>query len=186
MSVRGAEAPWQTADHKFRIIDVWLQKYHSNYCLARILSNSLKCGIRPFVKTVKSFTRSFRRFRRKRPSANWRQAPSAGKTGKGKGMRSLFLLILVVVFYYSLKSIFISFKKKGDLSGGTRDRNRVDDMVKDPSCETYILKSNALTEVFRGERFYFCSEECLEKFRKKNSAWPEQRHHTLLRLGHRV
>ncbi len=85
-------------------------------------------------------------------------------------MRSLFLLILVVVFYYSLKSIFISFKKKGALSGDARDRNRVDDMVKDPSCEAYILKSNALTEVFRGERFYFCSEECLGKFRKENSA----------------
>lgn len=55
------------------------------------------------------------------------------------------------------------------MSGGTRDRDRVDDMVKDPSCETYILKSSALSKVFGGERFYFCSEECLGKFRSKNS-----------------
>ncbi len=82
-------------------------------------------------------------------------------------MRSLFLLILVVIFYYFLKSIFTS--NKNELSGKRKEPERIDDMVKDPFCETYVPKSTALSSLFDGERFYFCSEECLEKFKKKNS-----------------
>lgn len=84
-------------------------------------------------------------------------------------MRSLFLLILVVIFYYFLKSIFTSSKRKNELSGSRKEPERIDDMVKDPFCETYIPKSTALSSLFDGERLYFCSEECLEKFKKKNS-----------------
>ncbi len=82
-------------------------------------------------------------------------------------MRSLFLLIFVVIVYYFLKSIFTSNKNK--LSGNRKEPQRIDDMVKDPFCETYIPKSTALSSLFDGERLYFCSEECLEKFKKKNS-----------------
>lgn len=84
-------------------------------------------------------------------------------------MRSLLILILVVIFYYFIKSFFTSRKERVKPGNGRKVLREVDDMVKDPSCETYIPKSTALEKVYKGKRFYFCSEECVEKFKKQNS-----------------
>ena len=83
-------------------------------------------------------------------------------------MRNLVLLILVVIFYYFIKNLFNAAKGQDKSREGGRMLKDVDDMVKDPSCETYIPKLTAMSKVFKGERHYFCSEECLEKFREKN------------------
>ncbi len=85
-----------------------------------------------------------------------------------KKMRSLFLLILVVIIYYFLKSVFTSSRRRRAAGSRPGVQEKVDDMVKDPSCETYIPKSTALTMVMGGKRYFFCSEECLESFKKKN------------------
>ncbi len=42
-----------------------------------------------------------------------------------------------------------------------------DDMVKDPVCSTYIPKSLAHSHEFEGQAYYFCSEECLAKFKEQ-------------------
>jgi YHS domain-containing protein len=39
-------------------------------------------------------------------------------------------------------------------------------MEKDPVCGTYVDTSSALQGSFRGETKYFCSSECLEKFKQ--------------------
>ncbi len=35
-----------------------------------------------------------------------------------------------------------------------------DELVKDPVCQTYVVRSRAIARVAHGEVRYFCSEEC--------------------------
>ncbi len=44
-----------------------------------------------------------------------------------------------------------------------------EDMVRDPSCNTYIPKDNALSAKAGGEVHYFCSEECRTKFKETHA-----------------
>ena len=37
-------------------------------------------------------------------------------------------------------------------------------MVKDETCNTYLPKEEAIKELYQGQEFYFCSEECRQKF----------------------
>jgi YHS domain-containing protein len=41
-----------------------------------------------------------------------------------------------------------------------------DEMVKDPCCDTYISKKGAISARINGETFYFCSKECLERYKE--------------------
>jgi YHS domain-containing protein len=41
-------------------------------------------------------------------------------------------------------------------------------MEKDPVCGTYVDTSSALRGSFRGETKYFCSSDCLEKFKQSH------------------
>jgi len=45
-----------------------------------------------------------------------------------------------------------------------------EDLVKDPYCGTYVPESSAVKETIDGKTLYFCSNECLEKYKaeKKN------------------
>ena len=38
-----------------------------------------------------------------------------------------------------------------------------DELVKDPVCQTYVVKSRAVTRVTHGEVSYFCSAECARR-----------------------
>jgi YHS domain-containing protein len=42
-----------------------------------------------------------------------------------------------------------------------------EEMVKDTECNRYILKKSSKSIEIKGETFYFCSDECLKKFKKK-------------------
>lgn len=39
-----------------------------------------------------------------------------------------------------------------------------DELVKDPVCETYVLRSRALTRTVGGTTFYFCSRKCAGRY----------------------
>jgi len=39
-----------------------------------------------------------------------------------------------------------------------------EELVQDPYCKTYIPKRSALRKRVSGRNYYFCKQECLEKF----------------------
>jgi YHS domain-containing protein len=39
-----------------------------------------------------------------------------------------------------------------------------EELVQDPYCKTYIPKKSALKKRVSGRNYYFCKQECLEKF----------------------
>jgi YHS domain-containing protein len=51
------------------------------------------------------------------------------------------------------------YANSGKVNGG--------EMVKDPMCNTYIPKKNAVKDTVKGETYYFCSKECRDQFIKK-------------------
>lgn len=44
-----------------------------------------------------------------------------------------------------------------------RPRPLPDELVKDPVCGTYVVRSRAVTRAGGGEVRYFCSEECARR-----------------------
>ena len=65
----------------------------------------------------------------------------------------LLLLIVVVVFLLPLVS-------RRRLSPPRPRPTPPDELVKDPVCQTYIVKSRAVRRTEAGQVRYFCSEQC--------------------------
>jgi YHS domain-containing protein len=47
---------------------------------------------------------------------------------------------------------------------GPGGRAPVDELVKDPVCQTYVVRSRAITRVEEGVPRYFCSDRCARQF----------------------
>jgi YHS domain-containing protein len=55
---------------------------------------------------------------------------------------------------------------------GHRRRDAPDQLVKDPVCHAYIVRSRARTRVQDGVPRYFCSEECARQFENRGAGLP--------------
>ncbi len=84
-----------------------------------------------------------------------------------KGIRNQMRLIIFIIIgylgYVLYKSWFSNSKK--EIKSSTKTDNT---LVLDPYCGVYHSKSNAVIAKFKGEKLYFCSKECRDKFFKKN------------------
>ncbi len=69
----------------------------------------------------------------------------------------LYLIYLIVRFFQSIGQP----SKKDRSTADSLPRRR---MVKDEICNTYIPEEEALKETWKGQVYYFCSEECRQKF----------------------
>ena len=49
----------------------------------------------------------------------------------------------------------------------TENSGVIDEMVKDPFCDTYIPVRDAKRRVINGREYFFCSEACADKFQKE-------------------
>ena len=47
------------------------------------------------------------------------------------------------------------------------DSNGVNQMVKDPVCGTYVLARDSKSLRVHGKTYYFCSDDCRERFANK-------------------
>ena len=79
-------------------------------------------------------------------------------------MRFLIFLGLLILLYYLVKGL-ISPSRSTRIERAGGERALEGEMVKDPSCETYIPKDSAIRARIDGRDHYFCSKECLRKFR---------------------
>lgn len=78
----------------------------------------------------------------------------------------LRLLIGIIVVY-----LLYRFVKGDKLRQGSRKRDLPpagEDLVQDPVCHAYVPLSRACRTSIDGETRYFCSNECLERYRKEN------------------
>jgi len=76
-------------------------------------------------------------------------------------------LILLALFFFLGYTLFTAvvrtLKGKGD-GIPPEKTTRGEEMVRDPSCGTYLPKGEALRKSVGGKTYYFCSERCRKAF----------------------
>ncbi len=79
-------------------------------------------------------------------------------------MRLLILLGIIYLGYRALKSWMLQTPSSGNRGLGKSAAEIDDVMIKDPYCEVYFPKRDAVHLYIDGKDLYFCSTECRDKF----------------------
>jgi len=79
-------------------------------------------------------------------------------------VRFLIFLGLLILLYYLVKG-WISPSKSSRIERAEGRWELENEMVKDPQCETYIPRDSAVRARIGGRDYYFCSKECMRKFK---------------------
>jgi YHS domain-containing protein len=74
---------------------------------------------------------------------------------------TILFFILYYVLLYLLRNI-LSPKK------GMSRESEPEELVQDPNCQTYIPKRSAVKKRFSGNVLYFCSQECMKRYLKRD------------------
>ena len=79
-------------------------------------------------------------------------------------IRFVILAVVAYVFYRALKSWMFPAPDSSKSVAG-KDAGQIDDvMIKDPFCEVYFPKRNAVHLQFDGDDLYFCSAACKDQY----------------------
>jgi YHS domain-containing protein len=84
-------------------------------------------------------------------------------------MRFIFLIILLYLLYRFIRALFYPSTKRNIDTMRSNERPEEDEMVMDPYCETYVPIRNSYSAKINGESLYFCSTECLEKYKQEKA-----------------
>lgn len=84
-------------------------------------------------------------------------------------IRLLFWGLLLYIGYRVIKALLAP---KGT-SNGSAPRHDGEETVRDPICGVYLSRDNAVVGNLEGTRHYFCSMDCLEKFREQLDHTPK-------------
>ena len=78
-------------------------------------------------------------------------------------LKFLILFVVGYLLYRSLRSWMFPDVTKKTVSG--KEAGQIDDvMIKDPYCEAYFPKRNAVHLNLNAKDLYFCSKECRDKY----------------------
>jgi YHS domain-containing protein len=69
----------------------------------------------------------------------------------------LLWVLLAVVLLWPLV-------RRGWRAARVRERVRGDELVKDPVCQTYVVRSRAVSRTAGGQVTYFCSRDCARRY----------------------
>ena len=84
-------------------------------------------------------------------------------------IRIIILAVVGYVAYRALKSWMFPNASSSESVAG-RNACQIDDvMIKDPYCEAYFPKRNAVHLNFDGKDMHFCSTQCKDKFLSAHS-----------------
>ncbi len=79
-------------------------------------------------------------------------------------MLSFFKIILYGFLIYIIYWLYRFFKALSKGSTPRVSKRPSGLMVKDEMCNTYLPKESALKADYAGKEYYFCSNECRQKF----------------------
>lgn len=86
-------------------------------------------------------------------------------------LTGIFRIILYAFLIYIVYWIYRFFKALIQGSQHQKPAKRSSGiMVKDEICNTYLPKEDTLKEVYGGKDYYFCSQECRQKFLEQKKA----------------
>ena len=84
-------------------------------------------------------------------------------------MRLLIFLALFYLLYRAAKSWMRSLNAPRSAENQQKPSEIDDVMVKDPYCEVYFPKRNAIRLMHEGQELFFCSTQCRDKFIEAHS-----------------
>ena len=88
-------------------------------------------------------------------------------------IRALLYVVLIMVLYQAIKTVFrsaVSSSGQGDEPQHRSGRLPGGEMVLDPQCRTYVVKERAVARRINGSTAYFCCDACAEEYaRSRNS-----------------
>ncbi len=81
-------------------------------------------------------------------------------------MTPLKLVVLIILFYIGYRLLTGIAKNKGDnkQSAEKSASQAAEKLVEDPVCHTLVPQGQALRLQHEDEIYYFCSEECCNRF----------------------
>jgi YHS domain-containing protein len=98
----------------------------------------------------------------------------SGETRRGPHVfRTIILIVFIYLCFKAVKDVIIKpllkqYRESYRPAAGNNPVRAIDEMVQDPVCRVYIQKSTALSATVSGEAHYFCSSECMMKFKEKS------------------
>jgi uncharacterized protein len=103
---------------------------------------------------------------------SWFDSPSRIRYIRNVIVGFFRLIIYAVVAYLIYKFVQFVFAPPAKSGTARRAEGRSGVMVKDEVCNTYLPKEDAIKETVGGREYYFCSQECRQKFdeQRKRSA----------------
>jgi uncharacterized protein len=81
-------------------------------------------------------------------------------------MRFVIIFALLYLCYYVLRKAILPALRTYKIFRKNRDTPFDKEMVQDPQCHTYIPKETTLRTIINGEVYYFCSQECLDEYKR--------------------
>jgi YHS domain-containing protein len=84
-------------------------------------------------------------------------------------IRFVILAIVGYILYRAVRNWMFSGSNSAEHVTAQDNDQIDDDMVKDPYCEVYFPKRNAVHLHFNDQDLYFCSAECKKKYLDEQS-----------------
>jgi uncharacterized protein len=79
-------------------------------------------------------------------------------------MRQLLFLALIIALGYLISKLLFPKRRTRWKTRGQAPTAVTEEMVRDPVCQLYLPRSEALHRKIRGQEHFFCSPGCLDKF----------------------
>jgi YHS domain-containing protein len=81
-----------------------------------------------------------------------------------------FRLAIIAGLVYLIYKMLTRPDKGHNQAHSVNGQDKVPDdlLVEDPVCHTYVPQKNSESFKLHGETHYFCSQECLQKFKENN------------------
>lgn len=83
-------------------------------------------------------------------------------------IRAALLIFAVMIIYSALRTLFRSAVQGYNEDERRRAAVQGEEMVQDPECRTYVVKSRAVTRRINGKLCSFCSDACAEQYEVKS------------------
>jgi uncharacterized protein len=79
-------------------------------------------------------------------------------------MRPLLFLALTVALGYLISRLLFPKRRVRQQPHRQAPTAVTEEMVRDPVCQLYLPRTEALRRTIRGREYFFCSPGCLDKF----------------------
>jgi uncharacterized protein len=84
-------------------------------------------------------------------------------------MRPLLFLVLTVALGYLISQLLFPKRRVRQETGRQAPTAVAEEMVRDPVCQLYLPRAEAIRRRVQGRKYFFCSPGCLDKFLVRRS-----------------